>query len=150
VRRVISTRIATHMSRLRLAIVPILAALVLVAQASAREPTLRSVRQHDGHLTVIFALGGLAYAAEVEVAVSPRVASDGAFPPANVRLRERMAARTNPATGLSRWTTRRALSPSTYYVQVSGVDVGVTSCIPRRSNCLQQWSNVRKVVVPRR
>lgn len=137
-------------SRLRLVIVPVLAALVVAAQASASEPTLRLVGQHHGHVTVIFALGGLAYAAEIQVAVSPRVGSDGAFPRANVRLRERMAARRNPATGLWRWTTKHALPPGRYYVQVSGVDVGLTSCIPRGSNCLQQWSNVRKVLVPRR
>ncbi|MGB2953847.1 MAG: hypothetical protein WBB74_10740 [Gaiellaceae bacterium] len=141
--------VISTMNGLRLAALPMLAALVLAAPASASEPTLRSVRQHDGHITAIFALGGLAYAAEIQVAVSSRVVSDGAFPRVNVRLRERMAPRKNAATRLWRWTTRHRLTPGSYYVQVSGVDVGATSCIPRGSDCLQQWSNVRKVVVPR-
>jgi type II secretory pathway pseudopilin PulG len=37
--------------------------------------------------------------------------------------------------------------PGRYWVRVSGVDVGETSCVPRLSDCLAQWSNVLAVTV---
>jgi hypothetical protein len=112
---------------------------------AADAPALRSASQRDGHIVVVFHLPPSTAALELEVGLRPQTGVTGAFR-SGVRLRERLAARgTNPV----RWRTPKALPPDRYFVHVSAVDEGgVTSCIPRTASCLEEWSNVLRVVIP--
>ncbi len=119
-----------------------LASLVVPAGASADGPQLRSARAVGRHVEVVFSLGGLARASQIQIAAGPGRFSTGA-----VRLSERIAAAPNASTGLVRWRTRQALRPGRYWVRISAVDAGETSCTPKLSDCLAQWSNVLPVTV---
>jgi hypothetical protein len=83
------------------------------------------------------------------VATRPARGSDGALLLRNVKLSEAIRAQADPATGLVHWRSRGALRPGEYYVQVSGVDSGVTSCIPVRATCGLTWSKVVRLRIPR-
>jgi hypothetical protein len=120
--------------------------LVLVSSATSSGPVLRSVAPLGKHVVVTFAAADLV-PGRVVIATSPRIGPTGAFPPATVKLRETVAVQPD-ATGAARWVTRKALPPGTYYVEVSGfLSGGVTTCLPLRSNCLERWSNVRRVIL---
>jgi len=120
--------------------------LVSGSSAATGGPVLRSAAPLKGHVVVTVAVAELV-PGRVEVATSPRTDPFGAFPPGSVKLREIITARPG-TTDVVRWQTRRALPHGTYYVAVSGfLGGGVTSCLPLRSNCLERWSNVRRVVV---
>jgi hypothetical protein len=115
--------------------------------AASGPPVLRSVTQIRRHIVVKFTDGDL-QPWLIEVAVSRATDASGAFPSANVRLRERITARANPITGLVRWRTRKALRPRVYYVEVSGIESGgVTECPPQHHDCLVHWSAARRVRV---
>ncbi len=114
--------------------------LVAATLAAAAGPQLRSATALHGHVVVAFTLGGLVAPGELRVATSPRML------PASVRLHERIAARPD-ANGIVRWLSRHALPPGAYYVRVSGLEESATSCLPRGQECLQEWSNVLRVVV---
>ncbi len=118
-------------------------ALVVPAGASADGPQLRSARAVGGHVEVVFSLGGLVRASQIQIAAGP----GGRFTSGALRLSERVAAAPNASTGLVRWRTRGTLRPGRYWVRVSAVDAGETSCIPKLSDCLAQWSNVLSVTV---
>jgi hypothetical protein len=65
-----------------------------------------------------------------------------------VRLREAIQV-AQPVTGVVRWQSRTTLGPGIYFVQVMAVDTGgVTDCPRFLRNCLEHWSNVRRIVVP--
>jgi hypothetical protein len=115
--------------------------------AASGAPVLRSVTQVHRHVVVRFTDADL-QPWLIQVAVSRAADANGAFLSTNVRLRERITARPNPATGLVRWRTRKALPPRVYYVEVSGIESGgVTQCPPQHHNCLVHWSKARRVRV---
>ncbi len=120
-----------------------LAVLAVPAAASANGPRLRSAHAAGRHVEVVFSLGGLARASQIQVAAG----TGGRFAPGAIRLSERIAAAPNATTGLVHWRTRGTVKPGRYLVRVSGVDTGETSCTPKLSDCLAQWSNVLAVTV---
>jgi hypothetical protein len=63
---------------------------------------------------------------------------------ANIRLNEPM--RSTLIAPAKRASTKRALPAGVYYVQVSGVVLGL-DCMPTKP-CRQDWSNVRRVRIP--
>jgi hypothetical protein len=127
----------------RMLVLLALVALAVPAGASAGAPRLRSAHAVGRHVEVVFSLGGLARASKIQIAAG----TGGRFAPGAIRLSEWIAAAPNAATGLVRWRTRGTLRPGRYWVRVSGVDAGETSCMPRLSDCLAQWSNVLAVTV---
>lgn len=123
-------------------------AVASAALAATAQPTLRSARQSDRHVVVVFTVGDLRPGV-VQVAVRPTKGPSGGFVAANLMLTEVVSAKPDPATGLVRWRTRHTLPLRRYYVQVSAIETdGVTDCKPSLRNCLVHWSNVR-VVSPR-
>jgi hypothetical protein len=128
-------------------VLAVTAGLLVSAPESAREPTLRTAASSQRHVVVTFAPGDLT-AMQVAVATSRAHTANGAFLPANVKLRERISATPDPSTGLVRFETHAALPRGTYYVAVSGALQDPTpSCVPIRSHCGERWSNVLRVVV---
>jgi hypothetical protein len=122
-------------------------ALFLVALAAAGTiPNLRSVSSQRHHVVAVFALDDLA-PGEIAVSSRLRTTRSGAFFASDVRLREWMAPQTQ-ANGLARWDTRHTLRPGTYYVEISGI-VTETDCKPGLHPCREDWSNIRRLVVPR-
>jgi hypothetical protein len=136
-----SIRIATALG---LALLVVTAA----AAASGSSPEVTAVAQQRGHVLVTFALGDLASAGEARVSSRPAKGSNGALLKRYVKLSEAIRTQADPATGLIHWRSRAALRPGQYYVQVSGVDSGVTSCVPARETCGLTWSAVFRVRVP--
>jgi len=120
-------------------------ALATSAWAAAPQPYLRSVGASRGHVVAVFTRGDLA-PGKIVVAVRPGTDPDGSFLPQNIRLKEQIA-RETPLRGGYRVRTRHALRPGRYYVQVSGVVIGL-DCTPVKP-CPVHWSNIRRVVVPR-
>jgi hypothetical protein len=106
------------------------------------------VAQKQGHVLVTFSLGELAAPGEVRVATRGTVGAGGALLRKNVKLHEAIHATADPMTDVVHWKSREALRPGLYFVQVSGVDTGVTSCVPIRSTCGLQWSNVKRLRIP--
>jgi hypothetical protein len=120
------------------------AATILLGSASAASslPHLSSASSHRRHVVVTFALGDLA-PGRLVVATSPKTEPNGAFVKANVRLDEQLKA-TKTATGF-RARTKHRLAKGRYWVEVSGLIVGV-DCTPHKP-CPQDWSNSRRVKV---
>lgn len=112
--------------------------------AASPVPYLRSVGVQHRHVIAVIALDDLA-PDHIAVAAGPKTGADGAFVRANVLFTETLRV-TRIASGY-RATTRHRLRPGRYYAQVSGLIVGL-DCAPARP-CREQWSNVRRVVVPR-
>jgi hypothetical protein len=132
--------------------IAVLAAAVLATPAAtaARLPSLRSVTPTTRHLSAVFALGDLA-PGRIAVATSDRTELGGAFAATSVVVREWMSPR-RLANGLERWTTRHTLRPGVYYVEVSGVAIGI-DCKPGKPGtpvCREVWSRPRRVLVPPR
>jgi hypothetical protein len=121
------------------------AALLCGFAAATPVPYLRSVGARRGHVVALFSLGELV-PGKILVAVRPATGNDGALLAANVRLQESLARATRVSAGY-RFQTRHALRPRRYYVQVSGVVAGL-DCTPRKP-CPSNWSNVRRLVIPR-
>jgi hypothetical protein len=96
---------------------------------------------------VSFSLPASSVPSRIEVSVNRAVGAQGAFV-SGVRLRERI---TTTTRGVIHWRTAESLPPGRYYVHVSGMDLaGVVDCSPHgQLDCLQEWSNVLRVVVPR-
>jgi hypothetical protein len=138
------------MKRGLIGVLAVAVSLTSGASAASGGPVLQSVVALKRHVVVTVAVSDLA-PGRVEVATRPATAPRGGFALANVKLRETIKAQ--PGTGgLVRWQTRAVLPRGTYYVVVSGfLTDGVTSCTPLpfkgNGNCLERWSNVRKVVV---
>jgi hypothetical protein len=100
-----------------------------------------------GHIAVTFTVGDLVPGL-IEVGTGVKQGAPGGRRVSHVVLRERVSAQPSPDTGLVRWRTHKGLTTGTYRVQVSGlITDGVTSCLPRGTDCTQRWSNVRRVVV---
>jgi hypothetical protein len=137
------------MSR-RLAFVWLLAAIGTGSAAGALQevvPSLRTVTTSRGHVSVTFTVGELAPGL-IEVGTGVKQGRSGARLVSHVVLRERVTTQPSPDTGLVAWRTHKALPAGTYRVQVSAlITDGVTSCLPRGTDCTQRWSNVRRVVV---
>ncbi|TMM06479.1 MAG: hypothetical protein E6G02_04810 [Actinobacteria bacterium] len=127
------------------ALIALAGALVVSIAAATPVPYLRSVATHREHVVAVFALDDLT-PGKIIVAVRRTTGDDGALLPANVRLQE-STARATPVRGGYRYKTRHTLRPRVYYVQVSGVVSGL-DCTPRKP-CPTDWSNVRRLVIPR-
>jgi hypothetical protein len=124
-------------------------ALVSASVALGGLPTLQSAGAAKGHIVVAFSSGELV-PGEVAVAARATRTVNGSFVRANVRLLERITAKTDPATGIVRFRTHGTVARGTYYVAVSGfMQEPPPSCIPISSHCTERWSNVRRVVVVR-
>lgn len=133
------------MGRAVAAIVGMIALLAAPTLAASGAPVLRSITQAHRHVVVTFTNADL-QPWLIEVAVSRATDRSGAFLSKNVRLRERIRARPDPATGLVRWRTSTALRPHVYYVEVSGIESGgVTDCLPQQPECLVHWSAPRRM-----
>ena len=122
------------------------ALLATTAGAANTVPNLRSVSAPRHHAVAVFALGELA-PGEIVVSSRPRITRSGGFFTNDVRFREWMAPHVE-ADGLARWSTQHTLRPGTYYVQISGIATE-TDCKPGLHPCRENWSNVRRLVVPR-
>ena len=120
------------------------AALTGVSASASTLPYLRSVSASSRHVVAFVKLGELA-PGRILVAVSPQTSRGGKFPNSNIRLDEALRI-TKTARGL-RARTRHTLRPGRYYVQVSGIVLGV-DCLPTKP-CPPDWSNVRRVVIHR-
>ncbi len=128
-------------------VLSIAVALVSAGAALGGEPTLRTAGASNGHIGVAFSPGDLV-PGEVAVATQATRTANGGFLRANVRLLERITAKTDPATGIVRFRTHGTVPRGTYYVAVSGfMQEPPPSCIPITSHCTERWSNVRRVVV---
>jgi hypothetical protein len=108
--------------------------------AAAGRPLLRSAALVNGHVLVVLTTGELRPGV-IQVALRPTRDASGSFLRANLVLTEAVTAQPDPASGVIRWRTRKALPFRRYYVQVSGIEVG---CAPSRRSC-RHWSNVRIV-----
>jgi hypothetical protein len=134
------------MKRGLIAGVVVAVSLVSVSAAASGGPVLRRAAPLSGHVVVTFWTSDLV-PGRIQVATSPATGPTGAFQPGSVRLRESIRAQAGDA-GVVRWKTRAALPKGTYYVEVSGfLTGGVTTCLPLRGNCLERWSNIRRLVV---
>jgi hypothetical protein len=121
--------------------------LASTGAAPGGEPTLRAARASHGHIVVAFVPGDLV-PGEVAVATQAARRAKGGFVPANVRLRERITAKADPATGIVRFRTHGTVPRGAYYVGVSGfMQEPPPSCFPIASRCAERWSNARYVVV---
>jgi hypothetical protein len=126
--------------------VAVAVSLVCGSSAASGGPVLRFAAPLGGHVVVTVAVAELA-PGRVEVATSARTEPSGGFRAGTVKIRETITVQPS-AAGIVRWQTRKALPRGTYYVAVSGFRTGgVTSCMPLRGNCLELWSNVRRVVL---
>jgi hypothetical protein len=114
--------------------------------AASALPSLRTATAQRGHLVVTFSLGELA-PGRIVVAVGPATRADGRLVTPNIRLDEPLGP-VQTATGYRAWT-RHVLAPGTYFVQVSGTVPGLDCLKPKPWQCQQDWSNLRRVRVPR-
>jgi hypothetical protein len=127
------------------AVIAALAAILPTGLSAASPvPNLRSAAAKRGHVVVTFTLGELA-PGRILVAVRGKTASNGRLVAANVRHNEPLR-RIALIAPVKRASTKRALPPGVYYVQVSGIVVGL-DCMPHKP-CRQDWSNVRRVRIP--
>jgi hypothetical protein len=138
------------MARLVLAGVVAAVALGGVAQAAGKElPILRSATVHARHVVVQVAVGDVR---PVQLTVATRSAVDesGALVATNVRLRETIQLIPPVSAGVVRWQSRSKLAPGAYFVQVTAVESGggLTDCPKFLRNCLDRWSNIRRILVP--
>jgi hypothetical protein len=135
------------MARKLLAGLVVVAALGVAGPAAGDQlPILRSASALHRHPVVRVDVGDLR-PVELVVATSRAVDQNGALLAVDVRLREtiRLAA---DAAGVVRYQSRKLLRPGVYFVQVQAVDTGgVTDCPHFQRNCLEHWSNVRRIVV---
>jgi hypothetical protein len=122
------------------------AALAASASGAPPLPDLRSVQPNRGHLVVVFDPGGLA-PIRVAIASRPTTEPNGAFVPTNVRLDE-VIGNSQRVGGEFRLRTTHTLQPGRYWVEVSARPLDV-DCPPLKA-CSVRWSNVLRVVVPRR
>src|SRR5439155_3516020 len=130
-----------------LAVVAIAVALVGTGLAAGAElPLLRSATAVRWHVVIRIDVSDF-QPVEFRVATSRAADRTGALLATNVRLQERITLPLD-ATGIVRWRSPKALRPGTWFVQVRVVDAGgVTECPVTLRQCLQRWSNVRRVVI---
>jgi hypothetical protein len=111
-------------------------------------PILRSATVDARHVVLQVAVADVR---PVQLAVATRRAVDGngALVAKNVRLRETIQLIPPVSTGVVRWRSRMTIAPGIYFVQVMAVESGggLTDCPKFLRNCLDHWSNVRRIVV---
>ena len=129
-------------SQVLLAAAALGAAFVTTVSAASSVPNLRSAVARNRHVVVVYSLGDL-LPGRILVATRAQTAPNGKLLKANVRLNEQLTG-TKVANGY-RMRTRHTLGTGRYYVQVSGVVVGL-DCTPKKP-CPTDWSNVRRVVI---
>ncbi len=129
-------------SQVLLAAAALGAAFVTTVSAASSVPNLRSAVARNRHVVVVYSLGEL-LPGHILVATRAQTAPNGKLLKANVRLNEQLTG-TKVANGY-RMRTRHTLGTGRYYVQVSGVVVGL-DCTPKKP-CQTDWSNVRRVVI---
>ena len=129
-------------SQVLLAAAALGAAFVTTVSAASSVPNLRSAVARNRHVVVVYSLGDL-LPGRILVATRAQTAPNGKLLRANVRLNEQLTG-TKVANGY-RMRTRHTLGTGRYYVQVSGVVVGL-DCTPKKP-CQTDWSNVRRVVI---
>ena len=129
-------------SQVLLAAAALGAAFVTTVSAASSVPNLRSAVARNRHVVVVYSLGDL-MPGRILVATRAQTAPNGKLLKANVRLNEQLTG-TKVANGY-RMRTRHTLGTGRYYVQVSGVVVGL-DCTPKKP-CQTDWSNVRRVDV---
>lgn len=116
------------------------------ASAGAQTLNLRSTTAQHGHVVVTYTLNDPDLAPRsIVVARRPARNADGSFLAANIRLDEALGS--TRIRGGYRARTQHTLAPGRYWVEISGVVIGV-DCFPAKP-CHQTWSNVRPVVVRR-
>jgi hypothetical protein len=123
------------------------AVLAVAVPASAGELSiLRSASVVARHLVLQLSVRDLR-PTQMIVAKRGTVGADGALLPKNTRLREPIQL-PGTDTGLVLWKSSHALLPGVYFAQVKAIETGgVTDCPRFQRNCLDRWSNVRRVVV---
>ena len=129
-------------SQVLLAAAALGAAFVTTVSAASSVPNLHSAVARNRHVVVVYSLGEL-LPGHILVATRAQTAPNGKLLKANVRLNEQLTG-TKVANGY-RMRTRHTLGTGRYYVQVSGVVVGL-DCTPKKP-CQTDWSNVRRVVI---
>jgi len=112
------------------------------AAAAASLPHLSSAASHKRHVVVTFTLGDLA-PGHIVVASHGKTRPNGSFVKANIVLDEQLKA-AKTTTGF-RARTKHRLATGRYWVEVSGVVVGV-DCTPHKP-CRTDWSTSRRVTV---
>jgi len=116
---------------------------ICAAGAASTLPSLRSASSQRGHVVVVFSLGELG-PGRIVVAHGRATRADGRLVTANLLVDEPLRL-VKTATGYSARTTH-TVAPGTYYVQISGTVLGMDCLKPKP--CPQDWSNIRRVVVP--
>jgi hypothetical protein len=129
-------------SQVLIAAAALSAAFATTVSAASSVPSLLSASARSRHVVVVYSLGDLT-PGRILVATRATTGPNGRFVQANVRLDEQLSG-TKLATGY-RMRTRHTLRAGRYYVEVSGVVVGL-DCTPKKP-CKTDWSNVRRVVV---
>jgi hypothetical protein len=125
------------------------AALRAVGPAAADQlPVLRAAKAVHRHV-VLSILVGDERPAELLVAKKRAVNLEGALLSANVRTRETITLPAS-ASGVVSWQSQTTLRPGVYFVQIEAFETGgVTDCPPKQMHCGEQWSNIRRVAVPK-
>jgi hypothetical protein len=133
-----------------LALVFGVAALAPAAGAETSSPVLKAAVVARSHVVVSFVPGDL-LPGQVVVSTKRAPRTDGTFAANTVRLRERIVASVDPASGVARYRTTHALAPGVYFVAVSGfLTEPPADCFPVRTHCNERWSNAIRISVPRR
>ena len=130
-------------SRVLVAIAALGAILATAVSAASRVPYLQSVSASHRHVVAVYALGPDLAPARILVAAASQTSPNGQFVRANIRLSEPL--RAVQVAGRFRTQTRHTLRAGRYFVEVSGVVVGL-DCTPTKP-CRTDWSNVRRVVI---
>ena len=122
----------------------VLGALIATGvSAASSAPSLRAVSVSHRHVIVVYRLPSDLAPGRVVVATRARTAPSGEFVKANIRFSEPLAG-TRVGSGM-RMRTRHTVRPGRYFVEVSGVIVGL-DCTPKKP-CKPHWSNIRRVSV---
>jgi hypothetical protein len=132
--------------RIRLLAGAVALGAVVASSVPAATPSayLRSASASGRHVVVVYNLRQPDLApGRILVATRPRTAPGGQFVKANIRLNEQLSG-TRSGTGM-RMRTRHTLRPGNYYVEISGIVIGL-DCTPKKP-CKPVWSNVRRVSV---
>jgi hypothetical protein len=128
----------------RLGLAAALAFVVLPASAWAAPPTITSLTQKDGRITVKWQLAGDEYKNDlVELADDPATARDGAF------LNRNIFDVVVPTAAQRSATFIKVDDPGTYYVHVGSVTKRCSDD-PDDNSCVDpEWSATKKIVVPK-
>jgi len=141
------------MKRLGIALAGAAAAALAAAVAAGSAvrpgaPQLLRASASGNHVVAVARFAHGATPRLIEVARSPRLAGLGFV--SGIVLRESISAAPTPS-GLVRLVTRGRIPAGRYWVAVSSVDVGLTSCLPlkprRGGDCLAEWSGPVRLTV---